>query len=240
MIAIVFAVLVHVVVVFYCFFGRISFEPIERSHLLELDFTVPEEEVLSEEELENELDQTVPLGKQVSNATANQQKEKSTYTNSRTNQSDLDDEVWQETKDLEKQIMDEIGLTERLKENKEIDERAKVSEHSVKEDVEQNDDAELGRDAGVTTADYSLTDRKPLRDRKPSYNALESGRVHIDIKVTRKGSISSVTFNRSRSTTDNDYLIEQALKYAKRWRFTQDFNAPMLQKGYIVFTFVEQ
>jgi hypothetical protein len=61
--------------------------------------------------------------------------------------------------------------------------------------------------------------------------------VYINIKVNQDGNVVDASYNRSKSKTTNDCLIETALKYARRAKFNSDYKAKEIQKGYITYDF---
>ena len=90
---------------------------------------------------------------------------------------------------------------------------------------------------GRSTINYFLKNRYNDKLPNPIYTCISGGKVYVDIKVNRKGDVVDASYNRSKSNTSNECLIETALKYARRSKFNSDFNAKEIQKGYITYDF---
>ena len=90
---------------------------------------------------------------------------------------------------------------------------------------------------GRSTINYFLKNRYNDKLLNPVYTCISGGKVYIDIKVNQEGFVVDASYNRSKSNTTNECLIETALKYAKRSKFNSDFNAKEIQKGYITYDF---
>ncbi len=97
----------------------------------------------------------------------------------------------------------------------------------------------MGADV-FATASYSLKNRYDLDLPVPSYICRKEGVVLLDIKVNQKGDVKSVSINNSGTNTSNECLLNEALNYAKKARFNQDFNASSSQSGTIKFVFSRQ
>lgn len=76
--------------------------------------------------------------------------------------------------------------------------------------------------------------------RNPGYTcgSNSSGRVVVDIKVGQDGRVVSAVYNGVESSSVNQCMQEQALKYAKISRFETSTNG--IQSGKIFYTFVSQ
>ena len=90
---------------------------------------------------------------------------------------------------------------------------------------------------GRSTINYYLKDRYNNKLPNPIYTCLSGGFVYINIKVNQQGEVVSANYNKSKSNTTNECLIETAIKYAKRSKFNSNFNAKDFQKGYITYDF---
>ncbi|MCK5908096.1 MAG: hypothetical protein KAG37_10910 [Flavobacteriales bacterium] len=90
---------------------------------------------------------------------------------------------------------------------------------------------------GRSTINYYLKNRYNNKLPNPIYTCISGGKVYIDIKVNQQGKVIDASFNKSKSTTSNECLVETALKYAKRSKFNSDFKASDPQKGYITYDF---
>ncbi|CDF80923.1 conserved hypothetical protein [Formosa agariphila KMM 3901] len=82
---------------------------------------------------------------------------------------------------------------------------------------------------------YSLKDRTDIYLPTPIYLCEAGGKVVINITVNTEGDVVDTYVNTS-STTKNDCLIDSALEYAKKARFSSDASKPS-QIGSITFYF---
>ena len=90
-----------------------------------------------------------------------------------------------------------------------------------------------------TTNSYRLVSRKATYFPNPVYTCEGFGKVDLLIEVNGDGIVTKATFNKNNSTTNNACLIGNAIKYAKKARFTKDKNKP-LQIGSITYIFPGQ
>jgi outer membrane biosynthesis protein TonB len=174
----------------------------------------------------------------IQNVAADQNQEKTTYTNT-FSKSDADQAVMDELKGMEaaefaKLQQDNPELIN-ISENPERD----VNPNLVKTDANKNDKAGYGKEVSAT-ADYSVTNRKHLTKKIPSYVCINQGTVTVDIKVNQKGEVISQSIDESKTNTDNLCLRDNSLEYARKWKFNQDFNGPLRSSGWIQFTFIKQ
>ena len=195
--------------------------------LAEFDFTDEEPQYASNADYQ---------AKELVNASSNASQEKSTYTNS-FDKSGMDQSIEDEMKDLENQFFDE--LKEGRDDVKEIKETKTTNSSVLDENTEQNDNASLGADVSAT-ASFILKGRYDLELPAPSYICRKEGVVVVNIKVSQKGNVKTVSVNTSGTNTNNECLINEALSYAKKARFNQDFNANSSQSGTIQFVFSRQ
>lgn len=90
---------------------------------------------------------------------------------------------------------------------------------------------------GQSRVSFELSDRYELDLRSPVYTGTEGGKVVVDIKVKRDGTVSSAEINKSFSQTGNQNLWDAALRYARLARFNVAPNAPDPQYGRITYLF---
>lgn len=204
--------------------------------VMHLDFS--EEENKTEEnstsDETNELDGSSPL----TNVAANANQEKTTYTNQSFSKSKADQEVLDELKQLEADEFNSIEHNEEL-DNTNQNNNRNIDNGLVKEDAETNENASYGNDVRAT-ASYYLPNRTPQHKPTPSYKCTSEGIVTLKIKVNQKGRVASLAIDETKTNTQNECLRNEALKYAKKWRFTQDFNDAPKKSGWIKFTYVSQ
>ncbi|WP_420401073.1 hypothetical protein [Flagellimonas sp.] len=73
-----------------------------------------------------------------------------------------------------------------------------------------------------TSISFSLVDRNAYSLPPPIYTCIEGGKVVINIKVDSNGYVTEADFNDSSSGTTNYCLIENAITYALKARFSPD------------------
>ena len=90
-----------------------------------------------------------------------------------------------------------------------------------------------------STNSYRLINRKVIEFPNPVYICESFGKVVLHIEVNANGLVVTTSVNKNSSTTTNLCLIESAIEYAKKARFTKDANKPS-QMGSITYIFPGQ
>jgi TonB family protein len=91
---------------------------------------------------------------------------------------------------------------------------------------------------GNVAVEYDLKGRKPTNGRpKPTYRCQLGGKVVVKIDVDQTGAVTNTSIDDSKSSS-SACLREDALTYAKKWRF--DYGPDRRQSGTITFTFAAQ
>ena len=90
-----------------------------------------------------------------------------------------------------------------------------------------------------STNSYRLVNRKVIEFPNPVYVCDSFGKVVLHIEVNTNGYVIMTSVNKNASTTTNVCLIESAIDYAKKARFTKDKNKPS-QVGSITYIFPGQ
>lgn len=90
-----------------------------------------------------------------------------------------------------------------------------------------------------TTISYSLVNRNAIAIPNPVYTCHSFGKVVISIEVNTIGKVTKTAYNEAASTTSNICLIEAALEYASKARFTTDRYKPT-QIGTITYNYPGQ
>ena len=90
-----------------------------------------------------------------------------------------------------------------------------------------------------STNSYRLINRKVIVFPNPVYTCDSFGKVVLHIEVNANGYVIMTSVNKNASTTTNLCLIESAIDYAKKARFTKDANKPS-QMGSITYVFPGQ
>lgn len=86
-----------------------------------------------------------------------------------------------------------------------------------------------------TTISFSLVDRNHHRLPPPIYTCIEGGKVVINIQVDAQGYVTDADFNEKSSGTSNGCLVENAITYALKAKFSKSSKA--MQKGTITYLF---
>ena len=73
-----------------------------------------------------------------------------------------------------------------------------------------------------TSISYSLVDRNAYSLPPPIYTCIEGGKVVINIKVDNNGYVTEADFNAQSAGTSNGCLVDNAIKYASKARFSPD------------------
>jgi hypothetical protein len=86
-----------------------------------------------------------------------------------------------------------------------------------------------------TTISYSLLDRNSYKLPPPIYTCIEGGKVVVNIEVDANGYVTDANFNGKSSDTSNGCLVDNAIAYALKAKFSSASKA--LQKGTITYLF---
>ena len=94
--------------------------------------------------------------------------------------------------------------------------------------------------SGPSSVFYSLKGRHKLILPIPVFKCEESGRVRVEITVSRQGKVIKAKVLEKESDTRDESLYEAAMDAAYRSRFNADNKSPIKQVGSITFNFVRQ
>mgnify|MGYP000530302201 CR=1 FL=1 len=128
--------------------------------------------------------------------------------------------------------MDDGEYAERVKELKKKREEAKqkLGEKEAEKKEFTNNLA-----ARRTSVSYSLVDRNNYKLPPPIYTCIEGGKVVINITVDVNGNVVQAGFNTKSSGTSNGCLVDNAITYARKAKFSSSNKAS--QKGTITYLF---
>jgi hypothetical protein len=230
-------VIFHVALVLY--FNTSSLELPEREIrnrvLLELDYTEKEEVI---EEISEEIERPTPteesIDKKIKNLMRDAQDRRKMSSKNYSEQ-EIEEQLAEKYKKLEQDI-----IKQREEEGKGFD-ASKYKIEKTTESTKANTTSAQAENkvSGKVTSECSVPGRE-CRAKTPSYRCPIGGKIFIDIKVNQKGKITSANYNASRSTSSNECLINEAIKYAKLSSTNQDFNASNSIDGYIIYNFISQ
>lgn len=86
-----------------------------------------------------------------------------------------------------------------------------------------------------TTISYSLLNRNNIKLPPPIYTCIEGGKVVVNIDVDANGYVTDASFNAKSSGTSNGCLVENAIAYALKAKFSKA--SKPIQKGTITYLF---
>ena len=227
--AILGTLIVHILIFVWLNIQNVSFYIIQPKEkvLATLDFTTPENNLIPKKSKENFTDNEIV----VTNAASNYDQEKDM---SASQKKALAEKVIEDVKEFEKKQFNDFG-----KDNPVIDnsphENEKIKDNSISKTVSKS----LKKTSNAT-AKYFCENRNMILQKIPSYLCNQTGTVRLTIKVNPKGEVTDCKVDNSETSTSNQCLIENAINYAKNWKFNQDFSSTQRQGGWIEFIYLSQ
>ena len=223
--AILGTLIVHILIFVWLNIQNVSFYIIQPKEkvLATLDFTTPENNLIPRESKENFTDNKIV----VTNAASNYDQEKDM---SASQKKALAEKVIEGVKKFEKKQFNDFG-----KDNPVIENSKKVKENSDNKIVNKS----LKKTSNAT-AKYFCDNRNMIIQKIPSYLCNETGTVRLNIKVNQKGEVIDCRVDNTTTNTSNECLIENAINYAKNWKFNQNFSSTQRQVGWIEFIYLSQ
>ena len=227
--AILGTLIVHILIFVWLNIQNVSFYIIQPKEkvLATLDFTSPENNLNPKKSKENFTDNEIV----VTNAASNYDQEKDM---SASQKKALAEKVIEDVKEFEKKQFNDFG-----KDNPVIDnsphENKKIKDNSISKTVSKS----LKKTSNAT-AKYFCENRNMILQKIPSYLCNQTGTVRLTIKVNPKGEVTDCKVDNSETSTSNQCLIENAINYAKNWKFNQDFSSTQRQEGWIEFIYLSQ
>ncbi len=214
-------------------------EPEDETMFIAMDFGNTDEgsgdvesEVVSEQNTESE--ETATTTNTTTEAETQEVAEQETESVA-VNTSDSDQE--EETQEEENQISSELQNALDLLNNPSGGNSEGDSDNATGNQGNPNGDTGKGV-LGGGDGDWSLANRLLLEPPRITDKTQEEGKVVLNIYVDRKGKVTRVTPNLSKSTTTNQELFDIAKKAAMRAKFNADSDAAIEQKGTMTFNFV--
>ena len=128
----------------------------------------------------------------------------------------------------------DISASEKKQLEQDIINEVKNFEQSQFKDVSQ--DNPILQNQHVTPSN----ERKMILQKIPSYLCDATGLVRLNIKVSSKGLVTDCKVDFSKTNTNNECLIKNAINYANNWKFDQDFSSSQKQIGWIEFAYISQ
>lgn len=114
----------------------------------------------------------------------------------------------------------------------------KTEKQKQTEQNQNNNNSKGESYSGAVSAEFSLQGRNAQKKPTPQYRCKGAGKVTLNIEVAPDGSVLNVALDPS--STMDECLTRESLKYAKAWKFDYNDKAPKKQNGKIIFTFSGQ
>ena len=227
--AILGTLIVHILIFVWLNIQNVSFYIIQPKEkvLATLDFTTPENNLIPKKSKENFTDNEIV----VTNAASNYDQEKDM---SASQKKALAEKVIEDVKEFEKKQFNDFGKDNPVKDNS-PHENEKIKDNSISKTVNKS----LKKTSNAT-AKYFCENRNMILQKIPSYLCNQTGTVRLTIKVNPKGEVTDCKVDNSETSTSNQCLIENAINYAKNWKFNQDFSSTQRQEGWIEFIYLSQ
>jgi len=223
--AILGTLIVHILIFVWLNIQNVSFYVIQPKEkiLATLDFTTSDNNLIIKDSKENSSNNEV----KVTNAASNYGQEKEMTASQK---KALAERVIKDVKNFEKKQFNDFG-----KDNPVIENSKKVKENSDNKIVNKS----LKKTSNAT-AKYFCENRNMIIQKIPSYLCNETGTVKLNIKVNQKGEVIDCRVDNTTTNTSNECLIENAINYAKNWKFNQNFSSTQRQVGWIEFIYLSQ
>ena len=227
--AILGTLIVHILIFVWLNIQNVSFYIIQPKEkvLATLDFTSPENNLNPKKIKENFTDNEIV----VTNAASNYDQEKDM---SASQKKALEEKVIEDVKEFEKKQFNDFGKDNPVKDNSPL-ENEKIKDNSISKTVNKS----LKKTSNAT-AKYFCENRNMILQKIPSYLCNQTGTVRLTIKVNPRGEVTDCKVDNSETSTSNQCLIENAINYAKNWKFNQDFSSTQRQEGWIEFIYLSQ
>ena len=227
--AILGTLIVHILIFVWLNIQNVSFYIIQPKEkiLTTLDFTSPENNLITKDLKESFSNNEVV----VTNAASNYDRAKDM---SASQKKALAEKVVVDVKKFEKKQFNDFGKDNPIIENS-LQENEKTRDNSESKTVNKS-----LKKTSSATAKYFCENRNMILQKIPSYLCNQTGKVRLNIKVNPKGEVTDCRVDNSETNTSNNCLIENAINYAKNWKFNQDFSSTQRQEGWIEFIYLSQ
>ena len=227
--AILGTLIVHILIFVWLNIQNVSFYIIQPKEkvLATLDFTTPENNLIPKESKEIFSNNEVV----VTNAASNYDQEKDM---SASQKKAIAEKVIEDVKKFEKKQFNDFGKDNPVIDNSYL-KNEKIKDNSISKTVNKS----LKKTSNAT-AKYFCENRNMILQKIPSYLCNQTGKVRLTIKVNTKGEVTDCKVDGSETNTSNQCLIENAINYAKNWKFNQNFSSTQRQEGWIEFIYLSQ
>jgi len=130
---------------------------------------------------------------------------------------------------------DELSDSEYAERVKELKKKRQEAKQKLGEKDAQKKEFTNNLSKRRTSVSYSLVNRNNFRLPPPIYTCIEGGKVVVNIEVDSSGNVIDADFNSRSSGTSNGCLVDNAIEYALKAKFSSDSKAS--QKGTITYLF---
>ena len=224
--AIAATLIIHVFIFVWLHMQHISFYTIKPKEkvVATLDFSL--DQLREMETKEEELDGENPID--LTNVTSNFDSDMPT--NKSLQAEKIEQEVLNELTQFENETFNALS-----KDNPTLTESQIPDEN--KENVVQN--KSVGKTNEAITK-YFVEGRYTLIQSVPSYLCNSSGKVRLLIRVNQKGIVIDCKVDDANTTTQDECLISNAIKYTRNWKFNSDFKQGNRMDGWVEFIYLSQ
>ncbi|MBC6997636.1 hypothetical protein [Cytophaga sp. FL35] len=130
---------------------------------------------------------------------------------------------------------DEISDSEYAERVKELRKKREEAKQMLGEKEAQKQEFTNNLAKRRTSVSFSLVERSGYRLPPPIYTCIEGGKVVINIEVNSAGNVIDADYNAKSSGTSNGCLVDNAITYAYKAKFSSSSKAT--QKGTITYLF---
>ena len=225
--AIIGALIIHVLIFVWLNIQNISFyviQPKEKT-VATFDFTQPKMDINENQEIGNN---NIDKGN-LTNLASNYVQNKDI---SASEKKQLEQDIINEVKNFEQSQFKDVSQDNPILQNQYVTpSNEKVENIIINKSIAKSSSA---------TAKYFCKGRKMILQKIPSYLCDATGLVRLNIKVSSKGLVTDCKVDFSKTNTNNECLIKNAINYANNWKFDQDFSSSQKQIGWIEFAYISQ
>ncbi len=137
--------------------------------------------------------------------------------------------------------LDQPANEKQTTEDEEVALKRQADSARIKEEEKENESRKMAANyKGPTRIYYDLEGRNHTYLPIPIYKCEKSGKIVLLIEVNRQGNVEKASIIDGESTTNDDCLVETAVKTALVSRFDPSDKAPEIQKGTLTYVFVAQ
>lgn len=241
--AVILTLVIHVAVLGWAYYSN----PLSSGDVAGVDAVEEQEidmEFISEEEIAKiqEEQNKIPdyLEARLKNLVVNQNAEKTTREVSYSEQTNerLSEDTYNDLKAYEESIYQELHKND--KEDSGTSENGAQVEKYKKSDKLWSEEEKSY--SGTATVSYKINGKHRNQRQLPipSYKCRVSGTVTVDISINKSGDILDVSVNDMLTTTSNECLLQEAMKYARRSSFVSALDVPRKQTGTITYVYSAQ